>query len=69
MIAAWIRTFFAYADLSDTTLRASYAALSISGLFARQRAAIAHELAVRAWAEAVEERIGSTIAWCRGGRS
>lgn len=69
MIAAWLRSHFDYADLSDTTLRASYAALSISGLFARQRAAIAHELAVRAWAEAVEEKLGSTIAWCRGGKS
>lgn len=71
MIAAWLRSFFAYADLSEGTLRATYAALQLSGLFARQRAAIAHELAVRAWAEAVAQQLEEQgCVWTsRGGRS
>ena len=69
MIAAWLRSFFQYADLSTSTLTATDAALRVSGLFQRQREAIAHELAMRAWAEAVEAHLPETIAWCRGGKS
>lgn len=69
MIAAWLASFFAYADLSEGTLRATHAALRISGLFARQREAIAYELAMRSWADFLEAHRDRTIAWCRGGRS
>lgn len=71
MIARWLSALLQYEGIPDSTLRATYAALRISGLFARQRAAIAHELAVRAWAEAVAERLSEpTCVWTsRGGRS
>ena len=53
-------------------MRATHAALAISGLFARQREAIAHELTMRSWAERIEQHLATTMrcVWCsRGGVS
>jgi hypothetical protein len=71
-IAAWLRSHFSYADVSESTLRATNAALRISGLFAQQRAAIEQELTTRAWCAWVEARLQSAYrcVWCsRGGVS
>ncbi len=70
-MAAWLSSFFSYADVSSPTLRATHAALQLSGLFGRQRQAIAHELAMRAWADALEQKMAeATCVWTsRGGRS
>ncbi len=69
MTAPWIAQFLALAELSTGTLRASLATLTMLAVLPKQREAIAHELAMRAWAEAVEAGLSTTIAWCRGGRS
>ncbi len=70
-MASWLSSFLAYADLSDGTLRATAAALRISGLFNRQRQAIEHELAMRAWADALAVTIEEpACVWTsRGGVS
>jgi hypothetical protein len=71
VIAAWLRSFFSYADVSTSTLRATHAALALSGPFARQREAIAIEITVRDWAEAIEDRLDRGVCvWTeRGGVS
>ncbi len=51
-----------YRTLSTSALRGLFIAPSSLGVLSSQRAAIARELAVRAWAEAVEAQL-------RGGRS
>ena len=58
-----------YRRLSTSVLRGMFIALDSLDVLKEQRAAIAHELVVRAWAEAVEEQMAETIGWCRGGRS
>lgn len=60
-----------YASVSTPTLRGMYAALEVLGVLSRQRAAIAHELAVRAWAEACARQLSDRdCVWTsRGGRS
>jgi hypothetical protein len=68
-MAAWVHSLLLYADVSDSTLRATHASLAFLRMFPRQREAIAYELAVRGWAAAIEDRLAGTIAWCRGGRS
>lgn len=69
MTVRWLARFFKYADLSTLTLRGMLGIAILVDLLPEQREAIVYELSVRAWAEAVEQRLGSTIAWCRGGRS
>ena len=71
MIAAWLASFFKLAEISTLMLRAQLGILVLMDALPEQRRAIAHELAVRAWAEAVEERLGEpTCVWTsRGGRS
>lgn len=61
-----------YRNLSTMVLRGTYATLASLGVLSRQRADIAHELAIRAWVEALEERLDVPAAcvWTeRGGRS
>lgn len=60
-----------YRALSTSVLRGMYAALESLGVLSNQRAAIAQELVVRAWAEAVAERLEMPASrWTeRGGRS
>ena len=69
MIAAWLHSLLKYADLSTLMLRAQLGILVLMDALPDQRKAIAHELAVRALADAVEMRMGQTIGWCRGGKS
>lgn len=69
MTASWLQRFLTHADVSTSTLRATLWLLALLDVRSGERAAIAHELAVRAWAEAIEARLGDTIAWCRGGVS
>jgi len=72
MIPAWLCTFFRYASLSTSSLRALGATYRLLGVLPEERDAIAHELAVRAWADAVEERLENELScsWCsRGGQS
>lgn len=56
-------------DLSTTVLRATLLTLSKLDALPKQREAIQSELALRAWAEAVEERLHLCIRWNRGGLS
>jgi hypothetical protein len=69
MIAAWLSSFFRYADLSLSTLRGTLAIYTFLDVLPTEREAIAHEIAMRSWAAWLEARLGTTIAWCRGGRS
>jgi len=55
--------------VSTSTLRASLATLTLLNVLPEQRAAIAYELAIRDWAEAVERALETTLGLCRGGRS
>lgn len=57
------------ARISTAVLRATLLTLSKLDVLPEQRAAIDHELAVRRWADDVEERLGQTIRWSRGGLS
>ena len=69
MIASKLRRHVALAGVTTPTLKALLWTLRAIDALPEQRAAITHELAVRAWAEAVEERLGDTIGWMRGGKS
>lgn len=70
-IAPWLTQFFTLADVPDRMLHLTLAGLTLFRRMPRERAAIAHELAVRAWADAVVERLSDRdCVWtCRGGRS
>lgn len=65
------RSYVRYATLSTSTLRAMYASLEVIGVLSNQRAAIAYELAMRAWAEEVTASLSDLdCVWtARGGRS
>ncbi len=69
MIAAWLASFFKLSEISTLMLRAQLGVLVLLDALPEQRAAIAHELAMRSWAEWLEARLDTTIGWCRGGRS
>lgn len=71
MIPAWLRTFFRYAEMSTSSLRALRIAYGMLGVLEAERAAITYELAMRAWAEAYERSIDQHVCrWTsRGGLS
>jgi hypothetical protein len=71
MITGWLASFFRYADISDSTLRATSAALTFTPFFRQQREDIAAELRARDLAAALERTIGEhACVWtARGGKS
>ena len=58
-----------FAELETSTLRAMLAVYSLLEVLSAEREAIAHELAMREWAEHWAQHLDETISWCRGGRS
>lgn len=71
MIPRWLARHLKYACVSTSVLRGMYRSLQVLGVLSNQRAAIAYELSMRAWAEAVEARLDEQpCVWTsRGGRS
>lgn len=69
LTAAWLHEHITLGDISTAMLRTKLWLLIVCSVRPDRRAAIADELGRRAWAAAVEARLSTTIAWCRGGLS
>jgi hypothetical protein len=68
-MARGLRDSLRLASLPTGSLRVLLVTYAVLDVLPRERAAITYELAMRSWADFIEERLYRTIGWCRGGRS